>query len=70
MSTPRQFDCQCYSVHPVGGIITLTLRRQSREILVEVADTGVGIPLADQKYIFDRFYRCMQTVPSIPEVQV
>ncbi|QCS48076.1 HAMP domain-containing histidine kinase (plasmid) [Picosynechococcus sp. PCC 11901] len=42
---------------PVGGIITLTLRRQSREILVEVADTGVGIPLADQKYIFDRFYR-------------
>ncbi|WP_030007961.1 two-component system sensor histidine kinase RppB, partial [Picosynechococcus sp. NKBG042902] len=25
---------------PVGGIITLTLRRQSREILVEVADTG------------------------------
>ncbi|BAW97923.1 two-component sensor histidine kinase (plasmid) [[Synechococcus] sp. NIES-970] len=42
---------------PTGGKITLTLRRQSREILVEVTDTGVGIPLADQKYIFDRFYR-------------
>ena len=25
-----------------------------------VADTGVGIPLTDQQYIFDRFYRVHQ----------
>lgn len=40
-----------------GGTITIALKRQNREVLVEVTDTGIGIPHADQKYVFDRFYR-------------
>ena len=39
------------------GTITITLKRQNREILVEITDTGIGIPSTDQKYVFDRFYR-------------
>jgi two-component system, OmpR family, Ni(II)-sensor and/or redox sensor kinase NrsS len=40
-----------------GGYIVVSLRIQDRTALIEVKDTGIGIPLADQRRIFDRFYR-------------
>lgn len=45
-----------------GGRIRLVLRTETDDAarpwaLVEVQDNGVGIPLADQKRIFERFYR-------------
>lgn len=42
---------------PAGGEVTVTARTQGREVLIEVADNGYGIPASDLKHIFDRFYR-------------
>lgn len=40
-----------------GGKISLRLKDQPEFILFEIADTGVGIPKKDQKYIFQKFFR-------------
>lgn len=40
-----------------GGKIVLSAEAKNDEIVFTVADTGIGIPLADQPRIFERFYR-------------
>lgn len=40
-----------------GGTLTLVAKRESREIVIEVADTGPGIPQADRARVFERFAR-------------
>jgi two-component system phosphate regulon sensor histidine kinase PhoR len=40
-----------------GGHIRVTADAGDRDAVVTVADTGIGIPLADQERIFERFYR-------------
>jgi len=42
---------------PPGGRITVSARVNSGEMVIEVMDTGIGIPLIDQERIFERFYR-------------
>jgi len=42
---------------PPDGMITLSLDKADHQAVIQVQDTGIGITPADQKHIFDRFYR-------------
>jgi signal transduction histidine kinase len=41
---------------PGGGRITLGARNATRFVLLEVSDTGVGIPEEKQSKVFDLFF--------------
>lgn len=49
---------------PKGGNITLTLRQEQQNIIIQIKDEGMGIPLKDQERVFDAFYRA-QNVGNI-----
>jgi signal transduction histidine kinase len=42
---------------PVGGRIDITASKDKDKILVEVHDTGVGIPKEDTEKIFEKYYQ-------------
>lgn len=45
------------SYTPSGGAIRLSLQKTTKRVLLSVSDTGPGIPDAEKKLIFERFYR-------------
>jgi two-component system OmpR family sensor kinase len=42
---------------PAGGAVSASLRLQDNAALIEVSDTGVGIPEGDRPHVFERLYR-------------
>jgi signal transduction histidine kinase len=42
--------------HP-GGLVEVAMREQGDEVVIEVVDEGLGIPLVEQPRVFDRFAR-------------
>jgi heavy metal sensor kinase len=42
---------------PRGGVVTLRTQSQEHYGLLEVSDSGIGIPAAAVPHVFDRFYR-------------
>jgi two-component system NtrC family sensor kinase len=42
---------------PPMGRVEIHCRDESRQLILEVADNGPGIPLIDQPHIFNKFYR-------------
>jgi signal transduction histidine kinase len=42
---------------PDGGCITLSAQVDRRELVIQVADQGLGLPAAELDRIFDRFHR-------------
>ena len=47
-----------------GGNITLRVADANEELLIEISDTGIGIPIDRQQHIFDYFYRTDDTRPG------
>jgi PAS domain S-box-containing protein len=45
---------------PAAGRVELIASRHDRAVRIEVADTGMGIPEAEQHRLFDRFFRAEQ----------
>ena len=47
---------------PEGGTVTAStaIDASEKKIIVGIADTGVGIPLKDLPFVFDKFYRVEQ----------
>ncbi len=42
---------------PAGGRVTVRSHREGGEAVVEIADTGRGIPTSELGHVFERFYR-------------
>ncbi len=38
-----------------GGKVTLSIKRQDKNIEINITDTGTGIPISEQPFIFDRY---------------
>jgi heavy metal sensor kinase len=44
---------------PPGGAVKISVsKKDGRQVVVEVRDTGIGIPAQDLPHVFERFYRC------------
>lgn len=53
----RVFVDNALKYTPKGGSITLSCKATATKVAYTVADTGIGIPKADQARVFERFYR-------------
>jgi PAS domain S-box-containing protein len=42
---------------PPGGVIAFSVALQEHRLVIEVADTGIGIPEDEQQKVFEAFYR-------------
>ncbi|MDP3988741.1 MAG: ATP-binding protein [bacterium] len=52
---------------PTGGTITIDVVVDDRELIVSVADTGYGIPEAEQSKVFSKIFRASNVRDRIQE---
>lgn len=50
---------------PQGGKISFAMQVEKDQVILQIADTGCGIPLDEQSKIFDRFYRASNVGPEV-----
>lgn len=50
---------------PAHGSVRFSLHQNRQMAVVEIKDTGVGIPVAEQTHIFERFYRGAKTAKTL-----
>lgn len=53
----RQPRLQRRQVDADGGRVVVAVARRGDDALVAVSDTGIGVPAAEQRRLFDRFFR-------------
>lgn len=51
---------------PPNGEISVIAHAAGEQIILQVKDTGQGIPTIDQPYIFDKFYRAGNVSANVP----
>jgi two-component system NtrC family sensor kinase len=51
---------------PDGGRVTVEMNNEEDHLIIKISDTGVGIPLADQAHIFEKFYRASNAPRGVP----
>jgi two-component system sensor histidine kinase TctE len=49
---------------PEGGVITARALRTDSSAVIEVEDSGIGIPEAERELVFERFYRVLGSDPE------
>lgn len=49
---------------PEGGQVDLDVRREGQRVVLEVEDSGIGIPQAERERVLDPFYRVLGTGQS------
>ena len=47
---------------PVGGTITVSLKRDKKEVIISIKDSGVGIPKDQRERVFSKFFRATNVV--------
>ncbi len=52
---------------PEGGKINITVSKDAKNVLVKIADSGIGIPKKDQPKMFAKFFRAENAVTSETE---
>lgn len=60
----KQLVSNAYHYTETGGHITVSVAGDDNTASITVADSGIGIPLEDQKYLFTRFFRSTSHVHS------
>jgi two-component system phosphate regulon sensor histidine kinase PhoR len=51
---------------PPSGKIYVGMHEEDGQIILEIRDTGVGIPLPDQPHVFEKFYRASNAPKGTP----
>lgn len=51
---------------PENGVVRLAVEAEGDQVILHISDTGVGIPHADQPYLFDKFFRASNVPEDLP----